>query len=731
MKLTELTLEKPITKTKLNQFYKKGIENVESLLRFTPIHFRDYSELSTFDDAVSGGKFAFKLKLNSVIRSMGRRAAYIRGTLSDEMGREAYVTWFDPYQYNKLLNYVNTEILIAGDYVINDYGRQILNPDILEPYKEDSLRILPIYSKIQGMSAEYFNNILNTAISQYNKPDPLPQDVLEKFEIISESELIKKLHYPKSLADINDARIRLAFEDIYQLAYKLAEDAVDINKKSPYVISKKDKYNKLIQLLPYELTDDQKKVIDIFIKAAEKGERVNALVQGDVGSGKTIVSILMMTLMVENGYQAALMAPTGILARQHYAEIKDYMDKLDIKVAYLGGDTKTAERKRIMRGLETGKIQILVGTHAVISDGIYFRKLGLTVVDEEHKFGVKQREALTEKAKEGVHNISMSATPIPRSLANTLYSGSCDVFSIETMPNGRKPVRTEQVYSFSPMLKFMEKEIKAGHQCYIVCPLIEETHIDTETKLYSVEEVEKIAKDFFGPKGIVARSVNGKLKDEEKDEIINSFINNECQVLIATTIIEVGVNVPNATVISIINAERYGLAGLHQLRGRVGRSDLQSYCMLLSAERGNPRLEAMCQTNSGFEIAEIDLKLRGTGDITGVRQSGEDKKISLMLRYPGFFTKVKEYLINKLETQQKERKEREDNKMADFNYEIIKELAVLSESPKGWRKEVNLISWNGAEPKYDIRDWAPEHEKMGKGITLTKEEMEKFLEIKI
>lgn len=718
MDLSELVLSKPITKAKLTQFEKKGISDVRSLLRFEPNKYYDYSNLSNPYDAENGTKVALKLTLKHIERKMGNKTVFIKCTLLHETGLIIGVTWFDRYKYQKLLSMVGKEVLVAGEFQDNEFGMQILNPDVFEIYNPYLLEILPIYPKIQGMSVEYLSQVLDAAITQYDEPDFIGEEVLTHFNIISEKEMINKMHKPKTLTDIKDAKKRIIFEDIYRLAKGLAEDAVEINRETKYTIEKVNKCEELISLLPYELTEDQSNILNSFISSAENKTRINALIQGDVGSGKTIVAILLMTLMAENGYQATLMAPTGILARQHFAEVKKYMDKIGITTAYLGGDTKPKEKREILERLKSGEIQVLIGTHAVISDDVTFKNLAITIVDEEHKFGVKQRNTLKQKAKEGVHSITMSATPIPRSLANTLYSGACDVFTIETMPSGRKPVKTAQVKSFPPMLKFMEKEINQGHQCYMVCPLIEEK-IKSKDKPYSVEEIETVTTNYFKDKGITVKSISGKLKDDEKDAIISSFVNNECQILIATTIIEVGVNVPNATVISIINAERFGLAGLHQLRGRVGRSDKQSYCMLFSTDTENPRLNAMCKTTNGFEIAEIDLQLRGTGDLIGTRQSGEDKKITYMLKYPTFFTKVKNYIMNKL----KERKETKD--MPD-NFEIIKPIGTLSESTKGWTKELNLISWYGKEPKYDIRDWSPNHEKMGKGITLNEEEFKKL-----
>ncbi|MCM1178665.1 MAG: ATP-dependent DNA helicase RecG [Clostridium sp.] len=648
MNLQDLKLEKEITTAKLNQFNKKGINNVEDLLRFAPIHYYDYSKLSSVADAVSGERAAFKVCIDSISKRMGNATPYILARCH-EGSEKLSILWFDIYLFSSLADLKGQEVMVGGLYQDTEWGKQIMNPEVITPYRKESLRIYAAYKKIPGMSIQYFNNILSHALTEYNGDDYLDSGMLHDFGIISEKEMIKKLHMPDSKKDIIEARRRLILEKLYPLAKQMVEDALDTNKTSDYRVIKQDKYKQLLKHLPFSLTPDQKKIIHDFMDETKHGKRVRSLIQGDVGSGKTIVAFLMMILMADNGYQSVLMAPTGILARQHFSSFKEYADLLGLSVEYLGGDTKASDKKKICKRLADGDIQILVGTHAVISDNITFHNLGLTIVDEEHKFGVLQREALKEKAKAGIHHISMSATPIPRSLAQTVYGDSIDVKTIESMPEGRLPVKTEQVTRYKPMFAFMQKEILAGHQCYMVCPLIEDRAkegIDFEKKErpLSVEEVQKMAEKYFENTNIKVAAINGKMKDTEKDEIIHSFEKNESQILIATTIIEVGVNVPNATVISILNAERFGLAGLHQLRGRVGRSNLQSYCMLVSNDTDNPRLKVMCKTTNGFEIAEEDMNLRGSGDIIGIKQSGEDERIALMLKYPIFFNKLKDYI---------------------------------------------------------------------------------------
>lgn len=647
MKFEALALDSPLTKAKENQLKKKKINNVNDLLRFAPLHYLDYSKETSLEAAAPFSKCAFRLTLQNLSLRMGNKVPYVQGIAFDKKGNQVKIFWFDRYLEHKLRTYIGQEVIIGGEFRKDGYGMTILNPEFITAYSPDAFQITPVYSKIAGMSVSFFHTLMSHALTEFNEPDWLPEDVKEQFQIVSQEEMFLGLHAPKTPNDISRAKKREAFEEMYALACQFAENALDANKTSSFEVKEQEKFQTLLASLPFSLTKDQEHILNQFIAETRSKKRVNAMVQGDVGSGKTIVAFLMMVLMAENGYQAVLMAPTGILARQHYFELKKYANELGLTIAYLGGDTKLTEKRKIIHALSTGKIQLLIGTHAVLSEKITFQSLGLTVVDEEHKFGVEQRDALKKKANEGVHYISMSATPIPRSLAQTIYSDAFDIYTISSMPNGRKPVKTAAVQDFSKMFRFMEKEIKLGHQCYIVCPMIEVSK-NMEAPPISVEEAYDMAVKFFQGKGIVVRAITGKMKDVEKDAILEEFSANKAQVLIATTIIEVGVNVPNATVISILNAERFGLAGLHQLRGRVGRSSLQSYCILQSKDVENERLQAMCKTTNGFEIAEKDLALRGTGDLIGTKQSGEDKKISLMLQYPTYFAKLKSYLIERI-----------------------------------------------------------------------------------
>lgn len=390
----------------------------------------------------------------------------------------------------------------------------------------------------------------------------------------------------------------------------------------------------LINALPFELTEGQRGALRMISKKMKNNERVNALIQGDVGCGKTMVAIFSLLIAVENGYQGALMCPTSVLAKQHYEEITERFSSFGIKVAYLSGDLKVRERKKIIKAIKEGEVDIVVGTHAVLGKDVEFQSLALTIVDEEHRFGVKQRELLQLKASSGVHTISMSATPIPRSLAMTIHGDSIDVLNIKSLPKGRKPVETALITAEEDSYQRIYEEVQNGRQAYVVCPLVEESNSDILKNVESVDEAFAKAIKYFEPKGIKVGMATGKMKQQDIDAELEKFANKEYDIFISTTIIEVGVNVPNATVILIKNAERFGLAQLHQLRGRVGRGSYQSHCLLLSEKAtdiGRAKLETMCNTTDGFVIAEKDLELRGTGDFIGTSQSGQNKYVMLML----------------------------------------------------------------------------------------------------
>lgn len=634
-------LSRKFSEKKLNQLKSKGYMKVDDVVRIRPVGYCDYRKLSDLATATEG-KCAFKVRLVNCSKGMGAKAAYTKAHCENTSGEKLTVTWFDRFRYARLKQLEGKTVIVAGNFSSSEnWGKQIVNPDVFDEYKDDSLRIYPVYKKIPNMSDDYFMDILGICIDEYKSNEVFTSKFLNTFKVCTLYEMVEGLHKPKNESDIKRANYRYVLEKFYPFCRLMVEMSDAGEKKSDIIPKNISLTKQVMSELPFELTKDQRMLLNKFYIKAAGGERVNALVQGDVGSGKTICALLLMLMCVENGYQAVLMAPTGVLAKQHYEEISRLTGRHGIKTALLTGGMNASEKNKVLPLVESGDANIIVGTHSVISEGVRYKNLGITVVDEEHKFGVKQREQLGKKARDGVHNISMSATPIPRSLARTLYADCVDIYTIESKPAGRKPVKTAAISALPPIFKFMKKEIEAGHQCYIVCPLIDS---DEDGEVYSVEDVMNMCTYYFAGTDIKTAVVTGKMKEAEKTEVISAFEKNEYQVLLASTVIEVGVNVPNATVITIMNAERFGLAGLHQLRGRVGRSSLQSYCILQSRDKDNERLKVMCDTTDGFLIAEKDMELRGTGDIVGIRQSGNDENLELMLKYPKLYYAIKEYI---------------------------------------------------------------------------------------
>ena len=500
-------------------------------------------------------------------------------------------------------------------------------------------RIIPIYPKMKGVSEENLRKMIANALKL--ECEPLPDQVLKTSKLMRYEEALRVLHYPSNFEEVEEAKKRIIFNDMLYFCIRLKFNSGISNKVSTYTIDSLEKTYQFLKERPFSLTEDQRNTVESIWEHMKNGTRANALVQGDVGCGKTMVAFASMFAMAENGYQSCIMAPTDILASQHYDELLQYAVPYGYKVAYLNKNLKGKAEKEVLKQIENGDIDFIVGTHSVISESKKYHNLGLVITDEEHRFGVKQREELEKKAGAGAHVISMSATPIPRTTADVLYGEDKELYTIKTLPNGRKPVQTAINNSEKIIFDFLKKHIKDGRQAYVVCPLIEEN--EDLSQLHSVEKTLEAYKAHFEPLGIRVAMVNGKMKKEDSSAIINDYKEHKYDILISTTVIEVGVNVPNANIIVINNAERYGLAQLHQLRGRVGRGHYQSYCILRSAEKDNPRLKVMERTTDGFEIANEDLKLRGIGDLIGTKQSGMNHYAELIIGMPNLYAAVKKY----------------------------------------------------------------------------------------
>ena len=626
-----------ITPAKVKQFNKKEIYTAEQLALFFP---RDYMDCSKFTQLSDGQFCVTKLHVFKIYESGGANGPVLRLYCEDLRSKAKISVFFfnQKFMVKKVAPLVGKDAFCAGKVSYNsEYNNwSFANPFVFSGDPE-SMKIYPVYSKISGMSDDYLKNKISEALSVVEFPQSLaPVRYSTSLDLPSFNEAIKILHSPKNFNELESARKRVNFEDLQYFSTKLQWNIHENKPTSPYRAYRLSNTLQIISKLPFELTDDQKATISKIINSSKYNIRNNALVQGDVGCGKSIVAYLAIAAMVDNGYQAILMAPTQVLAEQHFSDFKKYTEGTNIRCEFVGGNLTLAQKKKIYEDAKSKKIDVLIGTHALINDELELSRLALIVVDEEHKFGVEQRNKLLEKGKHGVHYIKMSATPIPRSLAETIYGNSMQLYSIKTMPKGRKPVLTKQVHNQESVDNFIVKQISSGKQVYVVCPMIDENE-----KLEGVSSVEEISKHYSSllePLGFKAATLTGKTKPDEFQEVISGFKSNNINLLISTTVIEVGVNVPNATVMIIHSAERFGLSGLHQLRGRVGRGEAQSYCLLFSEDEANPRLEAMCKTNDGFEIAEEDLHQRGTGELIGSRQSGDDKFLHLMIENPDLFS---------------------------------------------------------------------------------------------
>lgn len=557
-------------------------------------------------------------------------------TFIDDTG-EIELVWFQGIKWIRETLKLNEPLVIFGR--LNSFQNQfsVIHPEIelLEEHKTNLRSAMqPVYPSTEklankGISNRVFNKLIHQLFveTQANFTETLPSYLLEKLKLIPKNAALFNIHFPKSQELLAKAQFRLKFEELFFIQLQLiTKNLVRKHRVKGHFFDKVgENFNNFYQNhLPFELTSAQKRVIKEIRNDLGSNAQMNRLLQGDVGSGKTIVALMCMLLAKDNGFQSCLMAPTEILATQHYNSICELAKNLNISIKLLTGSTKNAERTILFNKLESGEIDILIGTHALLEDKVVFKNLGFAVIDEQHKFGVEQRSKLWKKNSIPPHILVMTATPIPRTLAMSLY-GDLDISIIDELPAGRKPIQTVHRYDTNRLKvwKFLKDEIAKGRQVYIVYPLIQESEKMDYKDL--IDGYESISRDFPLPQYSISM-VHGKMKPTDKDLEMQRFAQGKTNIMVATTVIEVGVNVPNASVMVIESAERFGLSQLHQLRGRVGRGAEQSYCILMTSYKlsneSKTRIETMCRTNDGFEIAEVDLKLRGPGDIMGTQQSG-------------------------------------------------------------------------------------------------------------
>jgi len=619
---------------------KLQLTTIEDFLYFLPFRYEDRRQIKNISTLMPGEFATFMAEvLNASVIYMGRRKRVFEVIFQDETGttRAKWFRFNETYMLGKFKT--GEKIIVSGKPTANKRsGLEIVHPDTERVAGDATIsleigKIVPVYHTTEGLHQKSMRSILNNVLDIYLPlvEEVIPEDILRRHKLLSRSDAFHQAHFPTSegftTKDLDafktPAQKRLIFEELFLIQTGLAfkkKHATEIKTGTAFK-TRGNLIKRFVKLLPFQLTAAQKRVLAEIMEDLEKEKPMNRLIQGDVGSGKTIVALTALLTAVDNGTQSALMVPTEILAEQHYLNIRPYCEELGIEVALVTGTLKGKERKAIYQDIEEGKTRIIIGTHSLVQKEIQFEKLGLAVIDEQHRFGVLQREAIGKKGDQP-HLLIMTATPIPRSLALTIY-GDMDVSFLDEFPPGRQPITTNVYYEKyqDKAYALMDAEIKLGRQAFVVCPLIEESEV---MDLKAVATVfESIQSQF---PHLNACLIHGKLKKEERQEIMSRFLKNEIQVLVATTVIEVGIDIPNATVMIIEHAERFGLAQLHQLRGRVGRGKHASHCLLAAyfpiSEEGKARMKAMQNSRDGFEIAEEDLKIRGPGDFMGTRQSG-------------------------------------------------------------------------------------------------------------
>ncbi len=612
-----------------------GIRTYRDLLEYFPYKYVDRTKVYLISELSPDMPFV-QIK-GRIIRfeetETGKRRKRVIAHFTDGHGI-CDLVWFNGTKYVYQNYQLNREYVVFGKPAVFNGRFQFSHPDIDDAaqLQLNDMGMQPFYittekMKKAGITSRAMEKLTKTLIGKLSEPleETLPPFITSHLHLISRDAALRKIHYPRSVDDTQRARVRLKFEELFYVQLNILRYASDHRRKyRGYIFNRIGaQFNWFYtHNLPFELTGAQKRVMHEIRADMAGGRQMNRLLQGDVGSGKTLVALMSMLIAIDNGYQACMMAPTEILAEQHLQTLKDFLKGMNLRIELLTGIIKGKRRREVLDGLMDGSIHIVVGTHALLEDKVQFHRLGMAVVDEQHRFGVAQRARLWSKSENPPHILVMTATPIPRTLAMTIY-GDLDVSVIDELPPGRKPIQTLHKYDdqMPSLYNGIRQQIRLGRQVYIVYPLIKESE---RMDLKNLEDGFAALCDIF-PEFRLSK-VHGKMKDKEKEAEMQKFVSGQTQILVATTVIEVGVNVPNASVMVILDAQRFGLSQLHQLRGRVGRGADQSYCILVTSHRltkeTSRRIDIMCETNDGFEIAEADLKLRGPGDLEGTQQSG-------------------------------------------------------------------------------------------------------------
>ena len=669
-----------------------GLTRLNDLLHFFPYRYIDRTKFYKINELINNNSdiqiIGRIVELKTIQQKKGTRLV---GKFQDDTGAIELV-WFKGHKWLKDSIKINTQFVIYGKLNYFKGVFSIVHPemDLLEDYKKKiQTKLQPVYSSTDklvnsGLSPKVFRGYLQDLLQQIFEQiqESLSTELIVNHRLIGKKEALLNIHFPTSPEMLEKAQYRLKFEELFFIQLQLVrKKLIRKNKIKGYVFAKVgDVFNEFYsQYLPFNLTNAQKVVLKEIRTDVASNAHMNRLLQGDVGSGKTIVALLAMLLGIDNGFQAAIIAPTEILATQHFNAIQELLQKMNISVDLLTGSSRVKKRREIHEGLENGKLKILIGTHALLEDKVTFKNLGIAIIDEQHRFGVAQRSKMWQKNELPPHILVMTATPIPRTLAMSVY-GDLDISVIDELPPGRKEVKTVHRYDSNRLavFKFMKQEIKKGRQVYVVYPLIEESKAMDYKDL--MDGHESISREFPMPKYQIS-IVHGKMKAADKEYEMQRFVKGETQIMVATTVIEVGVNVPNASIMVIESAERFGLSQLHQLRGRVGRGADQSYCVLLSSfklsSEAKTRLKTMVETSDGFKIAEVDLKLRGPGNMMGTQQSGVlNLKIADVVKDTSILYKARNAAIEILQD--------DPNLLKPSNTFINKTYAEISKTTGAW-----------------------------------------------
>jgi ATP-dependent DNA helicase RecG len=622
----ELTRVKGVGTEAARKFAVLGVRTVGQLIDYYPRRYDDYSQVQTVRQ-IKPGPVTIQATIKQITGRYVRRGMHVTEAIASDDSGSVRLVWFNqPYRATGMKQ--GASYYISGEFGLRNQRLSILNPstELVSDFPVSTARIVPIYRETKGLKSVQIRKAVRECLPLIRgQAETLPDWVLDDADLMPRADAVEAMHFPDSSAHLEQAKRRLGFEEVFELSLAALYNKDDLQKESSVHIAFDEKLAKeFVSHLPFTLTDAQRKAVWQIYQDMQKPQPMNRLLEGDVGSGKTVVAAMAAVMALRQGYQVAVMAPTEILARQHAETFYDLLTPLGMsdKLSLLVGGLNPAQKKAAHAKLQSGDIGLVVGTHALIQDKVDMQRLGLVIVDEQHRFGVEQRKTLQKKAGHMPHILNMTATPIPRSLALTLY-GELDITIIDAKPMGRKSIITQicSPNSRAQLYEKIEDELKAGRQMFVVTPLItesnslpaksaEEAHADLSQKAFKKWRV-----------GLL----HGKMKPADKDAIMQQFIKHELDVLVSTTVIEVGVDVPNATVMLIENAERFGLAQIHQLRGRVGRSGHQGYCYLMMGDSSQPsrRLRALEQTNDGFKLAELDLEIRGPGAIYGTFQHGQ------------------------------------------------------------------------------------------------------------